>query len=110
MSRSKINSLIEAMSPNARTEVAALLRLLTHDLNTPIATFSMDLYSARMLLEDLRAASLESPRPDTAKALLQLEGICTNLEHASSKLAEYVSFLVGVRDKAAATTPEISEE
>ena len=88
-----LKSLVEQVRTEARTEVRRVLRQLAHDLNTPISTLTMEVFSARMLLDKLRPSTRAGEKPDSVKVLSDLGEICSNLEHASSGLTEYVSTL-----------------
>ncbi len=98
----KLRSLVDGVPPEARPEVARVLRRLAHDLNTPISTLTMEVFSARMLLDKLRPSARVGGKPESAQALSELEEICSNLEHASSSLTEYVSGLSALAADSAA--------
>lgn len=97
-----LKGLVEQVRTEARPEVARVLRQLVHDLNTPISTLTMEVFSARMLLDKLRPATRAGVKPESAQALSDLEDICSNLKHASSSLTEYVSGLSVLADDSAA--------
>ncbi len=94
-------SLVDGMPPELRPMVARLLNRLAHDLNTPTSTLTMELFSARMLLDKLRPSARKGENPDSARALLDLAEICSNLDHALSGLTKHVSMLSGLASDSA---------
>lgn len=85
----KLESLIEQVRAEARPDVGRVLRQLAHDINTPISTLAMDMFSVRLLLEKLAGVNI----PQQTKTISDLTEICANLERTSSRLAEYASAL-----------------
>ena len=85
MDSSKIARLIEDLPPETRLRVGHILVQLSHDLSAPLSTIGMEVYSARRLVR--------GPDAGTTEGLESLHEICTNLGHAASALAEYVTVL-----------------
>jgi len=69
--------------PGAMRELGQLLQQVVHDLNGPIATFGMELYTLRCALDELSAES------DAVRQKRDgLAAICNNLERARRTAAE----------------------
>ncbi len=83
--------LVEQAQAEARLELARVMRQLAHDLNTPIATLAMEVFSAQMMLDKLRPPAQADKPEEAARALSNLKDICANLEDVSSSLKEYMS-------------------
>jgi len=97
MSNAKtLTSLIDDVPPEARQHVVRLLRQVVHDIATPLSTVSMEVFSAKILLGELRPSTSAGLRSGSGKALSDLEEICSNLERASSSLARYADALSGL--------------
>lgn len=73
----------------ARPAVAGLLRQVAHDLSTPVSTFSLEVFSARRVLEHVQAVGARG----AGEQLELLREILENLECSTSILVEYAEAL-----------------
>lgn len=96
-----LKRLIDAMPAEVRPQVERVLRHVAHDVRTPVSTIVMDVFSARRLIGSLE----DSVRPESGKALADLAEICSNLEHASSNLGEYLDSLANFETIGSASEP-----
>lgn len=76
-----------------QTAVAGILSQVAHDLSTPVATVTMEVYSARRVLGTLAAAAAAASDPGRDQALTELADICANLEGVLPTLADYIATL-----------------
>lgn len=96
----KLLVVFRSLPNDARSTTAKLLRQIAHDLQSPLSTLSMEVYSAQMLLDQLDTAS-SATQIRTVRA--NLGAISANMERASSQLAEYLSDLASISDRDEAT-------
>lgn len=101
----RIASSVAAMTPEVRAHVNALLRQIVHDINTPISTVSMEVFSARILLSRLREIGGEDST-ESARIIEEILGICENMERTTLKLSDCASNL----DRLASLTPAVADE
>ncbi len=101
--KAKLATLVQALPKEAGPHVARLLRQLAHDLDTPLSTFTMDVYSARALVEDLASTT-----EDRGALLVQLVSVLDNLEAATLGMRELSQTLrqMGALCEVNALTPE----
>ncbi|TAN40121.1 MAG: hypothetical protein EPN22_17530 [Nitrospirae bacterium] len=83
----KFETLFEAIPADARPHVARVLRQVVHDINTPLSTLAMEVFSARQTLTKLHTIH------EGVEVVASLTGICSNAERATSELSEYVAAL-----------------
>jgi signal transduction histidine kinase len=72
-----------------RQELERALKMLAHDLRTPLATITMDVYSAQLIVSNLTREGQALPR----ESLSNLTEICVNLEQAAAKLGAQIDAL-----------------
>lgn len=84
-----LNHLISSISPDTREQITPVLRRLAHDLNTPVATLTMDLFSARRLLDRLQNSRPSASGPEAVQGLSDLAEVCANLELTVTNLTQY---------------------
>lgn len=89
----RLKKLLEQVRPEARPELANVLRHVAHGMNTPISTLIMEVFSGSILLEKLRSSMELGAKSDGIDALADLQDICANLERASLSLADHVAVL-----------------
>lgn len=90
---SALSSQFHALPVDARRPAARLLRQIAHDIQSPLGTLAMEVFSARMLLNQLERSSSGLPEAQGRKALADLNAISANMERASNQLAEYLNQL-----------------
>jgi hypothetical protein len=93
MDTRKISSLLSSLPVEARDAAEGLLRQLTHDVQTPLATLAMEIFSFRLLLGKLGPSSSSLSDPDVSKRIASLSEISENMERASTELSDYLSEL-----------------
>lgn len=100
----KLEAHFRGLPSEARAPGTRLLRQIAHDLQTPLSTLAMEVFSIRLLLKNLDPSSSASP-PERAKAFAELNEIFVNMERASSQLSEYLGQLTNLE----ADAPDASE-
>lgn len=104
--QTRLVGMLASVPSDARLHVERLLRQIVHDVNAPLATFSMEVFSARQLLENAGPAAPEGQTALGSDSLTELAAIFANLESASSALSTYLGMLASL---AAAKGPEQAE-
>lgn len=79
----------------ARAPATRLLRQIAHDVQTPLSTLAMEVFSTRLLLTKLDPSNSASPS-ERSKALSSLSEIFANMERASSQISEYLNQLTSL--------------
>ena len=85
------------LPPDARAPGARMLRQIAHDVQTPLSTLAMEVFSVRLLLGKLDPSSSASPL-ERSKAFAGVNEIFANMERASSQISEYMNQLPTVDD------------
>ena len=95
-SPAKVTNLVERIPAELRPHLAPLLRQLAHDLKTPLSTFTMEIFSARLLLNKLRGPAGDNTRAESRSALSGLDEVHANLELAVAAMSAYAAALSGL--------------
>jgi hypothetical protein len=91
----KLASHFFGLPVDARALAARMLRQVAHDVQTPLSTLAMEVFSIRLLLNKLDPSS-SAPALERARAFASLNEIFTNMERASSQISEYMNELPNI--------------
>lgn len=89
----KLASTFLSLPSEARPTAARLLRQVAHDVQSPVSTLAMEVFSIRLLLGQLESASSGTSAARNSKVLADLHEISANMERASGQLSEYLNQL-----------------
>ena len=88
----KLRARFAALPVEARPSAAELLAQISHDIKGPIATLTMECFSAKMLLGQA-SQHVGAPIPQAQTLVKQLDEISRNLARASDQLSAYLAVL-----------------
>lgn len=99
MNAARVLDLFASLPEEARAPAARLLCQIAHDLQSPLSTLAMEVFSVRLVLGNLGSSN-------AAAALTNLDEISVNMERASAQLAEYLASLASLgADSSRAVVP-----
>lgn len=80
---------MEGRSEQASMELLTrFLDQLTHDLNNPLGTFGLELFTLGTVIDQLAKALASSDMAEVARQAETLQAVCSNLEQASQTAAK----------------------
>jgi len=89
----KLSNAFQALPAELRPTVAKLLGQVAHDLQSPLSTLGMEVFSIRMLLDQASSGG----REQNTKLFANFAAISSNMERVSNQLAEYLSCLASLQ-------------
>jgi hypothetical protein len=102
MSAENVARLGSALPSGARDATANIVSSIVHDVRTPAAAVTMEIFSARLLIRRLSAAAREANSDDVA-ALEETAVVLTNIERATCSLLDYIDRLQALAEDLRAT-------
>ena len=91
----KLSGHFFSLPAEARAPAKQLLRQIAHDVQSPLSTLAMEVFSIRLLLGKLEPSS-SAPAAERLKAFAGLQEILVNMDRASLQLSEYLSEVTGM--------------